>query len=150
MNSLINRIIKKVKGFSLVEVLVSLFILVFFIFLIIEIFPYSVKAMRMSKKVLLATQIAKKELEYAKQLPWDDLTSASSYLQDRKTTIESRINGIESTTNFESVFTVTPLPDAPNDIKILKVQIRWDVDPSSGQTVERKKVEMEVLVSKDQ
>ncbi len=142
-------IYKRIKGFSLIEVLVSLFILVFFIFLIIEIFPYSVKAIRMSKKVLLATQIAKKELEYAKQIPWDDLSTSSSYLQNRKTNIESTINGITSTTSFESAFTVTPLPDDPDNIKILHVVVRWDVDPSSGSSVERNKVEMEVLVSKD-
>lgn len=139
---------EKTKGFSLIEVLVSLFILVFFIFLIIEIFPYSVKAIRMSKKVLLATQIAKKELEFAKQIPWDDLNSGSTYLQNRKTNIESTINGIPSTTNFESTFTVTPLPEDPDNIKILQVVVRWDVDPS-GKSIEKNKVEMEVLVSND-
>lgn len=148
MNRMLRDLYKKIKGFSLIEVLVSLFILVFFIFLIIEIFPYSVRAIKMSKKVLLATQIAKKDLEFAKQIPWDDLSSGSSYLQNRKTDIESTINGIPSTTNFESTFTVTPLPDDPDNIKILQVVVRWDVDPS-GSREERKKVEMEVLVSKD-
>ena len=148
MKRMLKNIYKKIKGFSLIEVLVSLFILVFFIFLIIEIFPYSVKAIKMSKKVLLATQIAKKELEFAKQIPWDDLNSGSSYLQDRKTNIESTINGISSTTSFESFYTVTPLPEDPDNIKILQVVVRWDVD-ASGNSEERKKVEMEVLVSKD-
>jgi len=145
---MLRNIYKRIKGFSLIEVLVSLFILVFFIFLIVEIFPYSVKAIRMSKKVLLATQIARKELEFAKQIPWDELTTDSTYLQNRKTNIESTINGIKSTTNFESTFTVTPLTEDPDNIKILQVVVRWDVDPS-GTSEERKKVEMEVLVSKD-
>jgi len=136
------------KGFGLIEALISLFLLVFFVFIVIDVFPYSVKAVKKSKNVLLATQVARKELEYAKQLPWSDLTTGSSYLQNRSTILTTTIQGISSTSSFQSFFTVTPLAEEPDNIKVVKVVVRWDLN-QAGQGDEKKKVELEVLVSKD-
>jgi len=140
---------RKSRGLSLIEIIISLFIFVFCILFIIETFPYTVKAVNKSKKVVLATQLAKRELEYAKQLPWDDLTTDSQYLQNREISIIARVNGITSTTDFKSFFTITPLPEDPDNVKVINVQVYWDMG-SSGQKNQTKKVEMEVLVSKDQ
>lgn len=151
MKSLINKvnISRKSRGLSLIEILISLFIFVICIFFVIETFPYTVKAVNKSKKIVLATQLAKRDLEYAKQLPWDDLTTDSPYLQNREVNIITKVNGITSTTDFKSFFIVNPLPEDPDNIKVVNVKVYWDMG-SSGQKPQTKKVEMEVLVAKNQ
>lgn len=136
------------KGFNLIEVLVSLFILMFCIFLIVEIFPNSVKAVRMGKKIVLANQIAHRELEFAKSLSWDDLSEENTVLQNRKTSITTKVNGIPSTTDYRTFFNISRFTDDPDNIKVVKVTVRWDLD-QNNQGADRKKVEMELLVSRN-
>ncbi|MCE1245334.1 MAG: type II secretion system GspH family protein [Firmicutes bacterium] len=134
-------------GFSLLEVLVSLFILIFCILLVLEIFPLSVKAANRGRKIILATQLAKKEIEFAKHLKWDDLTSANIYLQTRQTRLTTRINGIESINEFTTVYTVAPFEEDPDNIKLIKVAVYWDGAYPSGNV--NNKVDMEVMVARE-
>ncbi|MCD4786159.1 MAG: prepilin-type N-terminal cleavage/methylation domain-containing protein [Candidatus Eremiobacteraeota bacterium] len=150
MKSLIDKVnkSKKSRGLSLIEIVVSLFIFVICILFVVETFPYTIKAVNKSRRIILATQLAKRELEFAKQLPWDDLVTDGTYLQNREVSIISTVNGITSTTDFKSYFTVNPLPEDPDDIKAVNVKVYWDMG-SSGQKDQTRKVEMEILVAKD-
>lgn len=140
---------KRKPGFSLIEVLLSLVVLIFCMLMIIEVFPVSVKAVNQGVKNILATQIALRELEFAKHLKWDELTSENPIFQNRITKLTTKVNGVESITEFRTIITILPLPEDPDNIKTIKVAVEWDYNQAT-QTNPPHKVQMEVMVAREQ
>jgi prepilin-type N-terminal cleavage/methylation domain-containing protein len=106
---------KKEEGFSLVEVLIAVFILGIVSMTLISVFMYGFSVVYRTKQVTLATQIAQEEVELIRNLNYDDiLTVGSSFSHD---SLSELVNG----QGFLS------LQDGPGeDIKKLTVSVTWD------------------------
>lgn len=117
---------RKEAGFSLIEVLVTIFILGSVCITLISIFIYGFNLLQKTKKVAMATEIAQAEVERYRNTPYATikalatgtplpLTAESQALLD---TPEYFLDG-EGSATFESV------PGGDENIRKLTVQLRW-------------------------
>lgn len=145
---------KKQNAFSLIELMVAMFIFLTCLMFIFGVFPTAVKAVNQGRYTFLATQVAQKELEHLRNLPWEKLDNFSSYVASepgtfyRNTTLTTYINGVESTVKFESVPVVSTFStDANGNTEV--VTIRVLVKYAFGTEADGyKSVEVETLVSR--
>lgn len=103
------------KGFSLIEVLIAVFILGIVSLTLISVFIYGFNVIYKTKQLTLATQIAQEEVELIRNMNFDDiLTLDSSYGHD---SLSELVNGTGTLS----------LQDGPGtDIKKLTVSVTWD------------------------
>jgi prepilin-type N-terminal cleavage/methylation domain-containing protein len=135
--------IKQVKGFSLIEILVTLFILAVILVTLIGVFIYGFNLVSRTKQVNLATQIAQEEVERFRNMDFATIIGI--------TTVETDLSALSSS-EYPSLFgpapeynllllngtqtvTVQDVPyDSVSEIKKLTVNITWDY---RGQTQEK-------------
>ena len=103
------------KGFSLIEVLIAIFILGIVSVTLISVFIYGFNVVFRTKQVSLATQIAQEEVELIRNLNFDDiLLLGTTYNHD---SLSELVNG-------SGALSVENGPG--DDIKKLTVSVTWD------------------------
>ncbi len=102
------------KGFSLIEVLIAVFILGIVSVTLISVFIYGFNVVFKTRQVTLATQIAQEEVELIRNLNYDDiLLLGSTYNHDNLSVL---VNGAG----------VLSIENGPgDDIKKLTVSVTW-------------------------
>lgn len=102
------------KGFSLIEVLISVFILGIVSVTLISVFIYGFNVVFRTRQVILATQISHEEVERVRNLNYDDiLLLGSTYNHD---SLSELVNGAG----------VLSIENGPgDDIKKLTVSVTW-------------------------
>ena len=103
------------KGFSLIEVLIAIFILGIVSVTLISVFIYGFNVVFKTRQVTIATQIAQEEVELVRNMNYDDiLLLGSTYSHDN---LSDLVNGAG----------VLSLESGPgDDIKKLTVSVTWD------------------------
>ena len=103
------------KGFSLIEVLIAVFILGIVSLTLISVFIYGFNVVYKTKQIALATQIAQEEVEVIRNMNFDDILSLdSSFSHD---SLSELVNGVGTLS----------LQDGPGiDIKKLTVSVTWN------------------------
>jgi prepilin-type N-terminal cleavage/methylation domain-containing protein len=117
---------RKKGGFSLIEVLITIFILGVVCITLISVFIYGFNLLQKTKKVAMATEIAQAEVEFYRNTPYAtiraiSLGSPQNLLPESQTLLaqpEYFANGQGSST-FESVV------GGDENIRKLTVQITW-------------------------
>ena len=103
------------KGFSLIEVLIAIFILGIVSVTLISVFIYGFNIVFRTRQVNLATQIAQEEVELVRNLNYDDiLLLGSTFTHD---SLSELVNGAGAL-SIES--------GSGDDIKKLTVSVTWD------------------------
>ncbi len=114
------------RGFSLIEVLITIFILGTVCITLVSVFIYGFNLLQKTKKVAMATEIAQGEVERYRNTPYATIQALavgtplplSTESQALLGTSEYFMNGQGSAT-FEAV------PGGDENIRKLTVQIRW-------------------------
>jgi len=106
---------KSQEGFSLIEILIAIFILGIVSITLISVFIYGFNIVFRTRQVTLATQIAQEGVELVRNLTYDDiLLLGSTYDHD---SLSELVNGAG----------VLSIEDGPGeDIKKLTVSVTWD------------------------
>ncbi len=103
------------KGFSLIEVLIAIFILGIVSVTLISVFIYGFNVVYKTRQVSMATQIAQEEVELVRNMNYDDiLLLGSTYTHD---SLSELVNGAGAL-SIES--------GPGDDIKKLTVSVTWD------------------------
>jgi Tfp pilus assembly protein PilV len=122
---------KKEKGFSLVEVLVTIFALGAVLITVIGMFMYGFNLFSRIKQNTLATQIVQEELEFIRNIPFDEI---SAYVEGTTDFVQNNRNSGERYASYDLVLlnNITSaltlqddLGDSANIIKVT-VTITWD------------------------
>jgi prepilin-type N-terminal cleavage/methylation domain-containing protein len=117
---------KKRGGFSLIEVLITIFILGVVCITLISVFIYGFNLLQKTKKVAMATEIAQAEVEFYRNTPYAtiraiSLGSPQNLLPESQTLLaqpEYFASGTGSAT-FEAI------PGADDNIRKLTVHLEW-------------------------
>jgi len=117
----------RIKGFSVIELLIALAIFVTSFCMIIGIFPVTFRSIQMSKNFLLATNLAEQKMEYAKSLPFSDIDT--THLANESITMFSTVNGVQQTLRFTCNYQLSA-PSSTSDpyygqIKYITVMVTW-------------------------
>ncbi len=101
-------------GFSLIEVLIAIFILGIVSITLVSVFMYGFNSVYRTKQVSLATQIAQEEVELVRNLNYDDiLLLGSTFTHD---SLSELVNGAGALTIENG---------SGDDIKKLTVSVTW-------------------------
>ena len=87
------------KGFSLVEILVSVFIVTVALLAIIKVFPFGIKVNKASEDLTVANGLAQSKIEQLSSLSYDDLTVGTIETREHVPTVNS-IYERESTISY--------------------------------------------------
>ncbi|HEX2975016.1 MAG TPA: type IV pilus modification protein PilV [Bacteroidales bacterium] len=107
------------RGFTLIEVLIAMFILVVALLGLLSLSTMVIKGNSFSKTTTMATTLAKDKLEDIKNKSYDNIVSATDYATS---------NGVVSTTSTGAYYTrtCTVTPDSPAaNMKSISVQVAW-------------------------
>lgn len=107
---------KQKKGFSLIEVLVTIFILAIILISLISVFIYGFNLLSRTKQVTLATQAAQETVEFIRNMSFNDVQTITSF--------PSEINLPDYLVNGQGSLSIEDGPG--DDIKKLTVSITWD------------------------
>jgi Tfp pilus assembly protein PilV len=117
----------KPKGILLLEVLVAIVLLVGSVLLVLGVFPQAMTANQQGKGLLLATNLAQKEIEACKAMSIGELDFSDS----RDLQFTARVHGVEQTMNFtvrrEAI-------DAAADLKEVTITVEWKDKVGKHQT----------------
>ena len=103
------------KGFTLIEVLIAIFVLGIVSMTLISVFMYGFNVVYRTRQVTLATQIAQEEVELVRNMNYDDiLLLGSTYTHE---SLSELVNG-------GGALSVESGPG--DDIKKLTVSVTWD------------------------
>ncbi len=103
------------EGFSLIEVLIAIFILGIVSITLISVFIYGFNVVYRTRQVTLATQIAQEEVELVRNMNYDDILLLGSTFSH------------DSLAEFVSGAGALFIEDGPgDDIKKLTVSVTWD------------------------
>jgi len=106
---------RKEKGISLIEVLVTMFLLAVVLLTLDSVFIYGLKLLSRSKQVTLATQIAQEEMEFIRNQNFDDILILDSSFTHEN--LSSLLNGQG----------ILAIEDGPgDDIKKITASVAWD------------------------
>ena len=106
---------KSQEGFSLIEVLIGIFILGIVSMTLISVFMYGFNVVFRTKQITLATQIAQEEVELIRNMEFDDIVSMGTTFSHES--LAELVNGQGS----------LAVQDGPgDDIKKLTVSVIWD------------------------
>jgi prepilin-type N-terminal cleavage/methylation domain-containing protein len=104
------------KGLSLIEVLVTIFILAIILISLISVFIYGFNLLSRTKQVTFATQTAQEAIEFIRNMSFDDVQTTTSF--PAEINIPAYLNNGQGSLAIE---------DGPgDDIKKLTVSITWD------------------------
>jgi len=104
------------KGLSLIEVLVTIFILAIIMISLISVFIYGFNLLSRTKQVTFATQTAQEAIEFIRNMSFDDVQTTTSF--PAEINIPAYLNNGQGSLVIE---------DGPgDDIKKLTVSITWD------------------------
>jgi prepilin-type N-terminal cleavage/methylation domain-containing protein len=126
---------KRQNGFTLIEVLIGLFVLSLSVITIYSLFQISLKVIWESKAKIIATQLANQKIEMARNLPYNSVGTvdgipAGSIPQIENVT-RNDIPFVVATTiqyiddPFDGVASGTPEDILPIDYKKVRVQVSW-------------------------
>lgn len=107
---------KQQKGLSLIEVLVTIFILAIILISLISVFIYGFNLLSRTKQVTLATQTAQEAVEFIRNMSFDDVLTITSF--------PSEINISNYLVSGQGSLSIEDGPG--EDIKKLTVIITWD------------------------
>ena len=103
------------EGFSLIEVLIAIFILGIVSVTLISVFIYGFNVVFRTKQVTMATQIAQEEVDHIRNMNFDDILTLDSSFNHES--LSELVNGQGSLS----------LEDGPGtDIKKLTISVLWD------------------------
>ena len=115
------------RGILLLEVLVAIVLLVGSVLLVLGVFPQAMTANQQGKGLLLATNLAQKEMEACKAMSIAELDFSDS----RDVQFTARVRGVEQTMHF----TVNRLAtDAATDLKEVTITVQWTDKVGKHQT----------------
>jgi prepilin-type N-terminal cleavage/methylation domain-containing protein len=108
---------KKKGGFTLIEVLITIFILAVVLMTLVSAFIYGYNLLSRTKQVSLATQIAQEEIETIRNMPYDNILAlGSSFTNER---LSDLFNG-------QGVLAIEAVPgDTSGNIKKITASVRW-------------------------
>jgi prepilin-type N-terminal cleavage/methylation domain-containing protein len=108
---------KKKGGFTLIEVLITIFILAIVLMTLVSAFIYGYNLLSRTKQVSLATQIAQEEIETIRNMPYDNILAlGSSFTNER---LSDLFNG-------QGVLAIEAVPgDTSGNIKKITASVRW-------------------------
>lgn len=106
------------RGFSLIEVLITIFILAIVLTTLISAFIYGFSILSRTKQIALASQICQEEIETIRNLPFDTiLTLGTSFSHPR---LSALLQG-------QGVLTIEGVPeDSQDNIKKVTASVRWN------------------------
>ena len=106
---------KKKRGFSLIEVLIAVFILGIVTLTLISVFMYGFNVVFRTRQTTLATQIAQEEVELIRNMSFDEILLLSSTFTHES--LSELVNGAGS----------RAIEAGPgDDIKKLTISVTWD------------------------
>ena len=121
----------RIKGFSVIELLIALAIFVTSFCMIIGIFPVTFRSIQMSKNFLLATNLAEQKMEYAKSLPFTSIDITN--LPNETITMFSTVNGVQQTLRFTCNYQLSAPTDTTSpyygQIKYITCMVTWQYGP---------------------
>jgi len=129
------KIFKNEKGFSLVEILVSVLLVSAFTVTVFTLVIHSIKVTANNKYILSAKTLVNKKLEYIRSLPYDDIGTISGAVNgiipdsedvtnnNGHFTIDTYINYIDD--DFDGTDGGSPSDSIPNDYKTARVKVSW-------------------------
>lgn len=149
----------RTRAFSLIELMVAMLVFATCLLAAFGIFATAAKASSQAGYTLLAAEVAQKEIEYLKNLDWDELENFSSYAVSnpdkyyRTTTLDVRNNGVQNTINFSSTPMVSACStDDYGNVDAVSIKVVVQYDFGSGRVKEtdgyNKSVELETIVCK--
>ncbi len=141
MTNIYHLIFKTQKAFSLVEVIIAVFILEVGILAVLAIFPLGVQLIRYSKMTAVAGQLAQEKIEEMISKSYIDISSEPEEVLAAPFSAYSRKTDI---TCFDSNGDSEPNCPAETGIKEIKVSVSW----ASLFGVTSKKIEISTLISK--
>jgi len=105
------------RGFSLIEVLITIFILAVVLTTLVSAFIYGFNLLSRTKQIALASQICQEEIENVRNLPFDTiLTLGTSFSHPR-------LNDLLEGQGFLTIEGV--LEDTQDNIKKVTASVRW-------------------------
>ncbi len=107
---------KHQRGMSLIEVLVTIFILAIILITLISVFVYGFNLLSRTKQVTFATQIAQEAVELIRNKSFDDMQAITSFPSE--ITIPDYLDNAQGSLSIEA--------GPGDDIKKLTVTITWD------------------------
>jgi len=120
------------KGFTLIEALIAVFLIVIIFVGIVGAFVASMKILVQSKARATALSLANQRIEEIRNLPYDDVGTVGGIPQGEIPQTETRtLNGIEFTIKTTIIYIDDPFdgvaPDdpIPSDYKRAKVKVSW-------------------------
>lgn len=138
------KIFKKMKSFTLIEVLIGVFLILIVFLGIFAAYQLGLKVVGLSERKITATQIAQGELEKIKNLPYQEIGIIGASLPEAKGILERQtkkiLNGVEYTIERKVKFVVDAADgnflDDPCDWDYKKVEIKvsWS-GKFSGQVI---------------
>ncbi|MFP4498470.1 MAG: prepilin-type N-terminal cleavage/methylation domain-containing protein [Vulcanimicrobiota bacterium] len=140
------RIDNNKKGFSLIEVMIALVIFVSCLLLIFTLFPMAVRSLSQGKHIFLATTVAQKEMEYIKTLPFNQVAMSNTDLQNRTTTVNLTVNGVNSSIPFTSYTTISEDP-ADANLRNVRVTVKYPYGSAVEQMEYKKSVSVETIIA---
>ena len=114
MNVIVKRK-KKEEAFTLMEVLITIFLLAIVLLTLITVFVYGFNLLSRTKQVNLATQIAHEEVEIIRNMTFDNIASLGTSFTNAK--LSNLLN---------SQGTVAVEDSIGSDIKKVTVTVTWD------------------------
>lgn len=117
---------KEKRGFSLIEVLITIFILAVVVITLISVFIYGFNLLSKTKQVALATHVAQLEVEEYRNMAFDNITNTAETTVFIKEDFPFLFRDDDSAylLNGQESITIEDGPDA--NIKKLTVTIMWD------------------------
>jgi len=118
--------------------LIAIGIFVAFYFVVMDVWPLSARAARQARNVMVASNLAHRELEYSMYQGYDAVTSRSGTL-----TVQNTVNGSAQRVTFGYSVQVTA---SGTDTKDVVVTVEWtDPGATPSQSVQRR-IQMETLL----
>lgn len=121
MSSLFRGVARKLyhRGVLILEVLVAIVILTGSLLVVFGVFPQAVTANQQGKGLLLATNLAQKEMEACKAMGFSVLASAAT----REVRYEATVRGVAQVLDFKVQREVL---DTPDGLKEVAVNVTWE------------------------
>lgn len=109
------------KGFSLIELMIALFILAVSYLCILGVFPVSMRGVKQGKDILFATHLAQQQMEKAVyQCGGDDFLDYGLSITNGTASLTSVVNNVTTITDFTYSVTFSPDTQAAVDAATIK------------------------------
>jgi len=109
-----------VRGVLLLEVLLAIVLLAGSVLLVLGVFPQAVRSNQQGKDLLLATNLAQKEMELCKAMEPSDFDS--TFDSSREVDYTARVRGNDHTMSFR---VTREFVDVTSDLKEVTVTVEW-------------------------